>query len=116
MAISKTIPSDIVFGGKPERPWMRLLSFKPYRKNNLRGYADVEVGIGQQITGLTLHGDSGERWIGMPSKQVLDADGRHVAGHDGKKTVGQDPGVTGGSAMRSARPWLRSFLSITRTP
>lgn len=85
MAISKTIASDIVFGGKSERPWMRLLSFKPYRKNTLRGYVDVELGIGLQITGLTLHGDSGERWIGMPSKPVLDTDGRHVAGPDGKK-------------------------------
>jgi hypothetical protein len=64
---------------------MRLLSFKPYRKNNLCGYADVEFGIGLQITGLTLLGDSGERWIGMPSKPVLDTDGRHIVGPDGKK-------------------------------
>jgi hypothetical protein len=85
MTITKTIVNDFAFGGRPEQPRMKLLGFKPFPKSTLRGFIDVELGIGLQIVGLTLHLTNGHAWVGLPSKPILNEEGRHVAGADGKR-------------------------------
>jgi hypothetical protein len=84
MAITKTIASDIAFGGRPPTCGMKLLGWKPMQKNTLRGFADIETASGLQITGIGLHEDGEKRWIGMPGKPILEND-QHVAGVNGKK-------------------------------
>jgi len=66
------------------RPRMRLLGFKPLIRSTLRGFIDIELGIGLQITEASLHVSHGKAWVGLPSKPVLDADGRHLV-QNGKK-------------------------------
>jgi hypothetical protein len=73
--------------GRPpssDRPRMRLLTFKPFVKNSLRGFIDIELGIGLQITEASLHVSHGKVWVSLPSKPMLDADGRHLV-RNGKK-------------------------------
>jgi len=62
----------------------RLLGFKPLIRSTLRGFIDIELGIGLQITEASLHVSHGKAWVGLPSKPVLDADGRHLV-QNGKK-------------------------------
>jgi hypothetical protein len=69
--IEKTIASDAVFGGRPEQPRMKLLEIKPFRKNSLRGFVSVELGIGLQVHGATLQVAAGRPWIGMPSRPMM---------------------------------------------
>jgi hypothetical protein len=68
-----------------ERPRMKLLSFKPHVKNTLRGFVDLELGIGLQIPECSLHVKNGRAWVGVPVKPMVDADGRHMVGQTGKK-------------------------------
>jgi hypothetical protein len=65
---------------------MKLLSFKPLSKNTLVGVADIELEIGLQIIGIMLHVRQGTAWIALPGKPVLDGEGRHVIGENGKKS------------------------------
>jgi hypothetical protein len=64
---------------------MRLLDFKPLVKNTLRGFADVELGIGLQLSELSIHVTNGKPWVGMPSKPMLGADGLQIINVNGKK-------------------------------
>lgn len=66
-----------------ERPRMRLISWKPLRKNSLRGFATVELPIGLKIVDCLVLVSNGKAWATLPSKPVLDAEGRH-AKPDGK--------------------------------
>jgi hypothetical protein len=76
--ISRTIASGVVFGGRPEPARMKLLEFKPLVKNTLRGFVDVELGIGLQIKGATLRVTEGRPWVGMPSRPMMGADGKPI--------------------------------------
>jgi hypothetical protein len=60
----------------PERPRMRLLSWKPLVKGPLRGFATLELPIGLKLIDCpVLVGPAGP-WAGLPSKPLLDRDGR----------------------------------------
>jgi hypothetical protein len=76
--ISRIIASDAGFGGRPEQPRMKLLGFKPFVKNSLRGFVEVELGIGLQIKGATLQVTEGRAWIGMPARPMIGADGQPI--------------------------------------
>ena len=76
--ISRTIASGVVFGGRPDPARMKLLEFKPLVKNTLRGFVDVELGIGLQIKGATLRVTEGRPWVGMPSRPMMGADGKPI--------------------------------------
>jgi hypothetical protein len=61
-----------------DRPRLRLISFKPIRKNSLLGFASVELPIGLRITDIPVLTSNGKRWAALPSKPVLGADGKQV--------------------------------------
>ena len=62
----------------PDRPAVRLLSFKPVRKNTLRGFASVEFPNGLQVFDIVVGESNGETWAMLPTKPILDPEGRHV--------------------------------------
>ncbi len=66
------------WGDRPDRPRMRLLSWKPMRKGTLRGFATVELPIGLRIFDCPVLTAKNGPWAVLPSKPVLDADGQHV--------------------------------------
>src|SRR6266481_890929 len=59
---------------------LRLLGWKPLRKNTLRGFIDVEVAVGHG-RGLAIYecpvhvGANGRAWVALPAKAQLDQDG-----------------------------------------
>src|SRR5260370_42674591 len=62
----------------PDRPRMRLISFKALSKGALRGFANVELPIGLRITDCPVLTSNGKAWATLPSKPVLDRDGKHI--------------------------------------
>ena len=67
----------------PERPQMRLISFKPLVKGSLRGFATIELPIGLVIEDCPVLVGGNGAWAALPSKPVLDREGRQ-ARPDGK--------------------------------
>jgi hypothetical protein len=67
----------------PIRPKMRLISWKPLVKNSLRGFATIELPIGLKIIDCPVLVGSNGAWATLPSRPVLDRDGRQ-AKPDGK--------------------------------
>lgn len=68
---------------KPRRA--RLVEWRTFRKNTLRGFAVIELPSGLIVRDVTLHEKAGKWWAGLPARPVLDAEGRHVANHGGHK-------------------------------
>jgi hypothetical protein len=54
---------------------LKISDFKPAQKNTLRGYFDLTLDTGMQIRGCTYHVRDGRRWIGLPSRQVIEETG-----------------------------------------
>jgi hypothetical protein len=61
-----------------DRPRLRLISFKPFRKNSLVGFDSIELPIGLRITDVPVLTSRGKAWATLPSKPVLGADGKQV--------------------------------------
>ncbi|HEX3410311.1 MAG TPA: hypothetical protein VHT00_01220 [Stellaceae bacterium] len=57
---------------------MRLVGFKPVVKNSLRGFCAIELPCGLIIEDIPLNLSHGKPWAALPSKPVLDRDGRQV--------------------------------------
>ena len=58
---------------------LKILQWQTLRKNSLLGFAKIELPIGLVIRDVTVHESNGKRWASMPSKPLLDSDGRvHV--------------------------------------
>jgi hypothetical protein len=64
-------------------PKMRLISWKSLVKNSLRGFATIELPIGLKIVNCPVLVSNGRAWTSLPTKPVLDRDGKHVK-PDGK--------------------------------
>jgi hypothetical protein len=48
---------------------IRCIKFRPYQKNTLRGFADLELGrTGIIIRDCTLHEKNGKEWVGFPAR------------------------------------------------
>ena len=63
---------------------IRILEFRPLRKNSLLGFAKVELPSGLIISDVTiLNGDRGP-WASPPSKPMVGADGVALRGDNGK--------------------------------
>jgi hypothetical protein len=60
------------------RPRMRLVSFKPLARGALRGLAHIELPNGLRIADCPVLTSNGKAWATLPSKPVLDRDGKHV--------------------------------------
>ena len=54
---------------------MKILNFKEYQKNTLRGFFDLALDSGLLIRGMTYHVKNGNRWVAFPSKPYEDEDG-----------------------------------------
>jgi hypothetical protein len=57
---------------------MKLLEFKSLTKNSLRGFARVRLPNGLVIHDIPVLVSNAKAWATLPSKPVLDRDGRHV--------------------------------------
>ena len=66
------------------RPRMQPEAFKPLVKGALRGFATVRLPIGLTIADIPVCESYGKAWAALPSKPILDRDGRYVE-QDGKK-------------------------------
>jgi hypothetical protein len=62
---------------------MRLISWKSLVKNSLRGFATIELPIGLKIVDFPVLVSNGKAWVSLPTKPVIDRDGKHVK-PDGK--------------------------------
>jgi hypothetical protein len=77
------------FGDRPAPRQLRLVAFKPLRKNSLRGFASVWVPLWQSMTGLTIRDcpvlvSAGRAWVALPGKPQIDPDGRQKKDVSGK--------------------------------
>jgi hypothetical protein len=82
--ITSNVATTIGFDGRPDRPRMRLVSFGPVIKANLRGSATVELPIGLTIFDCPVLVGKNESLAVLVSKPVLDSEGRPVK-PDGRK-------------------------------
>jgi hypothetical protein len=53
-----------------------LIAWRPLVKGALRGFATVELPIGLKLVDCPVFVSSGKAWVSLPSKPVLDRDGR----------------------------------------
>jgi hypothetical protein len=52
--------------------------WRPMVRNTLQGFVTLELApSGMRLRECALHEKDGRRWIGLPSKPQLDAEGRH---------------------------------------
>ena len=56
-------------------PQARVLAFKTFEKNTLRGFFDLELPSGMVLVGCALHEKHSKFWIGLPAKPYTAADG-----------------------------------------
>jgi hypothetical protein len=54
---------------------LAIKNIKPFEKNTLRAFFDVELPSGMILCGCTLHENSGKQWIGLPAKPYAKPDG-----------------------------------------
>jgi hypothetical protein len=67
----------VAFGSEaPPKPRLRVIAWRPLRKNTLLGFVSIELASGLQIIDCTVHRSSGRLWIGMPAKPQIDSEGR----------------------------------------
>jgi hypothetical protein len=66
---------------------MVLLDFRPFKKNSLRGFADVELTNKLTVFDCPVMCTNGRAWATLPSRPVLDRDGRHVEESGRRKYV-----------------------------
>ena len=71
-------------GAPPSRPAMRLSGWRPLARNSLRGFGDIELPSGLRIREVAVLSSNRQCWATLPSKPVLDRNGRHVE-TNGKK-------------------------------
>src|SRR5947209_3730444 len=57
---------------------MRLVSWKPLVRGSLRGFATVQLPIGLKLIDCPLLIGPNGPWASVPSKPVLDREGRHA--------------------------------------
>jgi hypothetical protein len=88
--------ADIADGAAVQaRPSLRVLGFKPVRKNSLRGFASVKLPNGLVINDVTIGESSGKIWALLPSKAMIDREGRLM--HDGGGKIRYAPVVQWGT-------------------
>jgi DNA-binding cell septation regulator SpoVG len=76
---------ELVERHPPPRQRLRLVSFKLRGKGLLRGFCTIELPPGLILEDLpVLIGNDGRPWVALPSRPVLDEDGRHKRDVNGK--------------------------------
>jgi hypothetical protein len=66
---------------QPKR--LRLISFKPVRKNSLIGFATIELPIGLKLLDVPVLVSNGKAWAALPAKPRIE-DGRQKLDANGK--------------------------------
>jgi hypothetical protein len=61
-----------------------LVAWRPFVKGALRGFATVELPIGLEIADCPVLVSNGKAWASLPSKPVLDRDGRQKTDANGR--------------------------------
>jgi hypothetical protein len=56
---------------------MRASNWHPLERGTLRGFFDLLEPSGQKLHECSLHVSGDSRWVGLPSKPVIDKEGRH---------------------------------------
>ena len=64
------------FGDRPAPRQLRLISWQPFRKGPLRGFATVELSIGLRLFDVPIRTGINGLWAGLPAKPEIDRDGR----------------------------------------
>ena len=64
---------------------MRSSGWRPHLSGSLQGFFNLRLSSGICLNDLTLHQQGDKRWVGLPGKPQLDADGRQRLGAGGKK-------------------------------
>lgn len=55
---------------------IKILNFRKYERNTLRGFFEVELASGMCLRDLSLHEKNGSQWVGYPSRQYEGEDGK----------------------------------------
>ena len=55
---------------------IRCIRFRPYEKNTLKGFADLELSrVGLVLRDCTWHEKNGKEWVGFAARPYEDKDG-----------------------------------------
>jgi hypothetical protein len=55
---------------------IRCLKFRPFQKNTLRGFADLELSrVGLVLHDCPVHEKNGKEWVGFPARSYETRDG-----------------------------------------
>jgi hypothetical protein len=93
-----------------DRPRMTLEAFRPMVKGALRGFATVRLPIGLLIADIPVCTSHGKVWASLPSKPILDRDGRH-AEEGGKKKYAP---ILAWSDRVTADKWSDAVVALVR--
>jgi hypothetical protein len=77
-----TVPAAPDRAAKPRRAV--LLSWKPLRKNTLRGFCAIELPVGLVIRDVGVHAQGDRRWASLPGKPQIGRDGQPIRDSTGK--------------------------------
>jgi hypothetical protein len=66
-------------------PRMKLCEWKPMRRNTLHGFAVIEMPSGLVVRDVAIHEKAGKWWASLPSRPVLDSDGKQIVSHAGHR-------------------------------
>jgi hypothetical protein len=72
------------YGDWPAARQLRLVSWQPFRKGPLRGFACIELPIGLKIFDVPIRTSTNGLWAGLPAKPEIDRDGRRKTDVNGK--------------------------------
>lgn len=65
-------------------PVLRILEWRPLRKNSLLGFAKVELPSGMVLHDVAVHQPNGSTWASPPSKPMIGRDGAVMKDPNGK--------------------------------
>lgn len=89
---------------------MRLISFKPLRKNSLFGFATVELAGGLTVRDCPVCGGGGKFWAAFPGAPQIDRDGRQIE-VDGKK---QFSVILSWASRETRARWSEAVVALVR--
>ena len=90
---------------------MRLEAFKALRKGSLIGFATVRLPIGLTISDVPVCTSHGKIWASMPSKPILDAEGRHAIDANSKRRYVP---ILQWSDRETADRWSQAVVELVR--
>ena len=94
----------------PDRPRMRLEGFKALRKGSLLGFASIRLPNGLTVADCPIFMSHEKCWASLPSKPVLDREGRHVE-QAGKKRYAS---ILSWDDRATADRWSAAVVDLVR--